>query len=408
LNIAPDTLKESAHSYWSSGAGIPPNLWPHYVQAGLFEWAASRQVEYGIQAFVPSKDALVAHLAPSAESFVLAPLPTPPSAPARPEGPISKRRRNRGVLAAAAVVARNNQSQSIAYSPHDFVQFALPHKKLDATIYERINGRFRVTLTTRGGYTVPFGQDRLLPLWLATAFQAAGQPANNTIRFRSASDILAAFRQSPDGDARRILRDRIQRWHNTTIDVDASTDEAIHQVSYNLIEEAHLWFHRAGTNSQLSLWQNVIKLHSRFADSLRRNAIPVDFETIVSLRDVPGALDLYIWQAHRSWEIAHSGTHRPTAVPLHSLLQQLGTRSPPRKAKQLLKQWQGIIKEIWSDCPNYFDGGRNLFMLYPGRAVFERSSAKLLGVVPNPPVPLRSLQLAAGDDALVLAATSER
>lgn len=402
MNISIDTLKESAHSYWSCGAGIPSHLWPHFLRAGLFDWAAAAQSSYSINAYVPSKEALTSHLQPSAEAFVLAPLPTPPAAPLRPQGPVSKRRRNRGVLAAAAVAARNNQAQSIAYSPHDFVQFALPHKKLDATVYERVNGRFRVTLTTRAGYTIPFGQDRLFPLWLATAFQAAGQPADNTIRFRSAGDILAAFRQSPDGESRRILRDRIQRWHNTTIDVDASSEEAMHQVSYSLIEECHLWFHR-GTNSQLSLWQNVIKLHSRFADSLRRNAIPVDFETVVALRDTPGALDLYIWQAHRSWELSRGNAQRPTAVPIPSLLQQLGTRSPPRKAKQLLKQWQGIIKEVWRDCPNYVDGGRNLFMLHAGRAVYERSTAKLPGVVPVPPVPLRRLQLEAGDDALVLA-----
>lgn len=403
---SPDILKDLAEGYWSCRNGIPSDLWARYAKAGLYEWAAAAQQSYGIDAFIPSKEALTQQLYPSPEGFVLAPLPTPPAAPPKAQGPISKRRRARGEQAAAAVVARNNQSQAIAYSPHDFVQFALPHKQLDATVYQRVNGRFRVTLTTRGGYTIPFGQDRLFPLWLATAFHAAGQPADNVIRFRAASDILKAFRQPVSGDSRQLLRERIHRWHNTTVDVESSTADAIHQVSYSLIEEAHLWFHRK-SNSQLSLWQNVIKLHSRFADSLRRKTIPIDFETVVALRDTPGALDLYIWQAHRSWELVHSNQQRPVAVPILSLLQQLGTRSPPRKAKQLLQRWQRIIKEVWSDCPNYIDGRRDLVMLFPGRAVFERSTSKLPGVEPVPPVALRPpLLVEPEDDALVLAPPS--
>lgn len=403
MTVSLDTLKDLAHGYWANGAGVRGDLWAQYAKAGLYEWASQGQKSYGIDAYIPSKEALTEQLYPSPTGFALAPLPTPPAAPPKPEGPVSVRRRKRGQQAAAAVVARNNQTQAIAYSPHDFVQFALPHKRPDTNIYERVNGRLRVTLTTRGGYTTPFGQDRLFPLWLATAFHAAGQPADNTIRFRAASDILAAFHQTSDGKSRAALRERIERWHNTTVDVEASTGDTIHRVSYSLIEECHLWFHGT-TNSQLSLWQNVFKLHSRFADELRRKTIPVDFETVVALRDTPGALDLYIWQAHRSWELTYAQTQRPVAIPIASLLRQLGTQSEPRKAKLLLKRWQRIVKEVWSDCPNYVDAGRDLFMVYPGRAIFERSTARLPGVLPEPPVPLRPLPLAVGNDALVLRA----
>ena len=394
-----EILKETAQSLWAQGRGIQSQYWVRFAKAGLYEWAVETQRNCGIEEHVPPLASLLDQVKPSREAFALAPLPTPPAGPSKP---LSKRRLNRGALMVAAATARGDRYQSIAFSPADFVQFALPHKRLEESVYRRINGRLTVTLTTRNGYTIPFGQDRLFPLWLATAFQAAGQPADNVIRFKSAGDILAAFKQAQVGNAYSILKERIQRWHHTTVDVESNIDDEIHQLSYSLIEEAHLWFQRPGaTVNQYTLWQNVIKLNSRFADGLRKNAIPVDFETVVSLRDMPGALDLYIWQAHRSWELHRSGTTRPVAVPLPMLLGQLGTRSPPRKAKQLIRGWQAVIKDIWRDCPNYLDGGRNLFLLNAGQAVFERrAQASLPGVTPNPPVPLRALE--SSDEQLVL------
>lgn len=392
--ISVEVLKETAMGLWESGRGIPAGQWHHYMRGGLYDWAAETQEQMLGSRGIPPKKALLEHLAPPAKPLVLVPHPTPPAGPIAAQGPISKRRLTRGRNAAAAVHARNERTQAIAFSPHDFVQFALPHKQLDATVYERLNGRLRITLTTRNGYKIPYGQDRLYPLWLATAFNAAGQPADNVIRFRSAGDILAAFRQTPDGESRQRLRERMQRWQHTTIDVDASDEDGVHHLSYGLIEETHLWFQRkGGATNQYSLWQNVIKLGSKFADGLRKNAIPVDFETVVALRDIPGALDLYIWQAHRSWELYRAGAVRPTAVPIPSLLAQLGTQSPPRKAKQLMKGWQNVVKDVWRNCPNYIDWDRNLFMLHAGQAVFERSTASLPGVVPVPPVPLRPLVL---------------
>jgi hypothetical protein len=404
--ISPEILKETALRCWTTGKPIPISYWPHYVQGGLYDWAASNQRDLlaakGVTAEIPSKQALILHLAPAPEPLVLVPSPQPPE---QPTAPLSKRRLNRGRRTVEAVQARINREQSLAFSPHDFVMFALPHKRLDATTYERINGRFRVTLTTTHGYTIPFGQDRLFPIWLATAFQAAGQPADNLIRFRSASDILKAFKQSPDGEYRAVLRERIMRWHHTIIDVDRCTDARDHVLRYGLIEEASLWYDRKGGTNQYTLWQNTIKLNSRFAAELRKNAIPIDFETVVSLRESPGALDLYIWQAHRSWELAKANANRPVAVPLAGLLAQLGTQSPPRKAKQLLKAWQGTVKEIWRGCPNYFDAERNLFFLHPAQAVFDRATTKLPGVLPVPPVPLRPADIldgAADADLLVL------
>lgn len=388
MSLDPQELKELAFGSLQKSRAIPTNLWKRLAAVGLHGWAAELQGRLitGGSNLVPSLEALQ-QPAPAELHLV------PPIAPAPKTAPkvTSRRSLNRGLRTQEAVAARREQEQSLAFAPRDFVAFSLPHKRQEANIFERINGKYRFRIETGGGLSVPFGQDRLFLLWLATAFQAAGQPADNRIRFRSANDILAAFRIAKDGGSSKALAARIERWFHTTLYVYDEADPDRHRArSYRLLEEVDVWYQRPGGGNQYTLWQNVIQLDSRFAEGLRTAAIPIDFETVVALRDMPGALDLYVWQAHRSWELAMQGSNRPVVVPLEYLRNQLGSSSPPRKAKQLFKQWQGIVKEVWPQCPNYFDPTRNAFFLNAGKAVFERATTRLPGVVPEPPVPLLS------------------
>lgn len=383
-------LQDLALGQWASRRPLAENLWRYLAREGLYPWAVEQQARVFTGAaapVIPSLDALLAPEAPA--QLQLTPPPSP--APQTDAKPPSQRRLNRGRRAAEAVLARRNQEQALAYAPRDFVQFSIPHKRIDSNVFERANGKYRFRIETGGGHCIPFGADRLFPLWLATAFKASGQPADGRIRCRSASDILAAFRVPVEGGATRTLSERIERWFHTTLYVyDESIPERRRFKSYRLLNGGQLWYQREKTSvNQYTLWQNVLELAPEFAEDLRLTSIPVDFETVVTLRDMPGALDLYIWQAHRSWELLTQGANRPMAVPLRLLLDQLGSRSPPRKAKQLFRRWQGVIKEIWPQCPNFFDGTKDLFFINPGRAVFDRSTTKLPGVLPSPPVPLR-------------------
>lgn len=390
--LSGEELQQLALAEWSRRRPVSTDFWRRLAQSGLYEWAVQQQAAVfgGATPHVPTKDALLAP--PATHELELVSPPPPPARPPADAVP-SKRRLNRGRRAAEAVAARQKQEQALAFAPRDFVMFALPHKRSPSSVYERLNGRYRFRIETGGGHAIPFGQDRLFPLWLATAFKAAGQPADNRVRFRSATDILTAFRQGVDGGSTRALHERIERWFHTTLYVyDEGEPDLRRFRSYRLLEGGQLWYHRDGPANQYTLWQNVLDLAPKFADDVRSTTIPVDFETVVALRDMPGALDLYIWQAHRSWELAQQAANRPTVVPLPLLLAQLGTQSPSRKAKQLLKKWQGVVKEVWKGCPNFFDPGQDLFFLHAGRAVFERTTTKLPGVLPEPPVPLRPLQ----------------
>ena len=62
--------------------------------------------------------------------------------------------------------------------------------------YSRQNGRFRLRVIGHPDYGLPFGQDRLLLIWIATI---AIWQKTREIRFRSAAAILEAFGLPKDG-----------------------------------------------------------------------------------------------------------------------------------------------------------------------------------------------------------------
>lgn len=69
-------------------------------------------------------------------------------------------------------------------------------------IYERRNGRFVLQITGRPELSLPFGQDRLVPIFLATL---AVRQQSQAIRFRSASQMLETFGMAKGGRQYRRL-----------------------------------------------------------------------------------------------------------------------------------------------------------------------------------------------------------
>lgn len=109
---------------------------------------------------------------------------------------------------------RDQASQALCFNSRPFVLCGLPVRRLpkDQLLYERRNGRFVLQVTGHPAFGVPFGQDRLVPIFLATL---AVQQKNQTIRFRTAAEMLETFGMQTGGkEYRRLVqafRARIRR-----------------------------------------------------------------------------------------------------------------------------------------------------------------------------------------------------
>jgi hypothetical protein len=71
---------------------------------------------------------------------------------------------------------REQRNQNLCFSSRPFVLCGLPVRRLpaDQLLYERRNGKFVLQVTGHPNYGVPFGQDRIVPIFLATLVSAIG------------------------------------------------------------------------------------------------------------------------------------------------------------------------------------------------------------------------------------------
>ena len=273
--------------------------------------------------------------------------------------------------------ARRAHTQTLVYSSRHFVGFGLPASvpPVDQLAHTVSNGDGSLTVQGHPDHGLPYGQDRLLIVWLASAFFAAGRPRDNTIHFNSVRNILQAFGQGQyrAGTEYAILRARILRlFHCSFVWKYPKTEGQLHRKRGQLMREIRLSFlddkRPSGELSQ------SITLDSAWADDLRAgDAVPYDLESIRALKRSPIALDLYLWQAWRSWRLARHPGAKSADVPIFGdggLLHQFGfSFARPRKAKELLRRHQARILAVWPECPNYLSQNAERFVVRPAVAV---------------------------------------
>lgn len=196
---------------------------------------------------------------------------------------------------------RREQKTEKAYSARPFVLCGIPVRRPGKHIleYSRQNGRFRLRVIGHPDYGLPFGQDRLLLIWIAT--MAVWQKARE-IRFSSAATILEAFGLPKDGRYYKRLIAGFERIFYATFffSSDQQLGEAtvMERRSFRFIKDAKLWYAETnGSRAPTALevrTENMIVLSEEFWREIQEHPIPVDLAIVKALADSPGNLDLYV------------------------------------------------------------------------------------------------------------------
>ncbi len=121
--------------------------------------------------------------------------------------PVVSRQRIRKVESIECV-RRNRESarQNLGFSSRPFVLCGLPVKRptRGCLLHERRNGKFVLQVTGHPSYGLPWGQDRLVPIFLATQAIRQNTPQ---ITFGSAAEMLSTFGMQQGGSQyRRLVR----------------------------------------------------------------------------------------------------------------------------------------------------------------------------------------------------------
>ncbi len=93
---------------------------------------------------------------------------------------------------------RETGQQQLAFNARPFVLCGIPLRRPHSNqlVFTRRNGRFLLEITAHPCVGLPYGQDRLIPIWVATL---AVQQKSRVVHFASAAQLLEFFRLPKDG-----------------------------------------------------------------------------------------------------------------------------------------------------------------------------------------------------------------
>jgi hypothetical protein len=208
-------------------------------------------------------------------------------------------------------------------------------------------------VTGHPAFGVPFGQDRLVPIFLATL---AVQQKSQTIRFRTAAEMLETFGMQTGGKEYRRLVGAFERVFGATIffgtDALMGSAKVVQRSRFNFMREAQIWYSRSPEQRPISSeFENVVVLSDDFYQEILAHPVPNDLEAVKVLAASPAILDLYMWLSYRCFK-----AKGPESIPIFGefgLANQLGCveYSRPRRFRAMLDQWLTVIRAIWPDCP---------------------------------------------------------
>lgn len=292
---------------------------------------------------------------------------------------ISKRKLRQADAVECVRLKRDSARQCLGFASRPFVLCGLPIKKpaQGVLLHERRNGQFLLQVTGHPAYGLPWGQDRLVPIFLATL---AVRQQSRTITFPSALEMLDTFGMQQGGSQYRRLIGAFQRIFGATIffGSDSQLEKAavVHHARFNFMSEARIWYSPNPAQPNLpGDCQNVIVLSEEFHREVLSHPIPADLEAAKALSSSPAVLDLFMWLSYRCF--AAKGEERVPIFGDFGLVNQLGsaTYARPRKFRERLEKWLDLVRMMWPECPAFISADGRAIMVNRAWAIRSPESS---------------------------------
>src|SRR5215469_5209380 len=278
-------------------------------------------------------------------------------------------------------IERDQGHQNVGFSSRPFVLCGLPLRRppADQLLFERRNGQFVLQVTAHPEYGLPFGQDRIVPIFLATL---AVRQQSQTIRFRSAAEMLETFGMHKGGKQYRRLVAAFERVFGATIFFKTGSQlgaaKVIHRSRFNFLREAQIWYSRNADQPVLSdEFENVIVLSDEFFQEITAHPIPTDLDAVRVLAPSPAVLDLFMWLSYRCFSA--KGEEQIPIFGDFGLAAQLGNveYARPRRFREKLEQWLKTIHAMWPACPARINEAGTHLAVRPAVAIHRRESSNV-------------------------------
>jgi len=267
---------------------------------------------------------------------------------------------------------RDERRQELAFNARPFVLCGLPLRRLpsEKLLYTRRNGKFFLQVLGHPQFGLPYGQDRLIPIWVATM---AVRQRSRVVHFGAASEILDFFRLFKDGKRYHRLIGGFQRVFGATMffgtNDDLTRELVLDCARFHFFDHLHLWFHKTEAEpSASSNHENCAVLSEAFYHEIDQHRIPVEREVVAALANAPGVLDLYLWLAWKTWSLKSTYARIPL-FGAGGLSNQLGSAeySADRYFRRKLSRWLSEVKTFWPHCPAQISQDGRTLIIYSSK-----------------------------------------
>ena len=160
--------------------------------------------------------------------------------------------------------------------------------------YVRRNGPYTLVMTAGFENKLPYGNlPRLLMAWIST--EATTTQSRILILGDSLSDFMRTLGvYSSSGRKYTRLRNQMRRLFNAHVRLIYKDEYGEASVSSSVADSIAFWWNPKRPDER-TLWQSKIELGEKFFNEIIRHPVPIDMNTLKSLKRSSLGLDLYLW-----------------------------------------------------------------------------------------------------------------
>ena len=207
--------------------------------------------------------------------------------------------------------------------------------------YTRANGPYKLIMSTTGTYKLPFGNlPRLILAWLCTEVVRTGR--RELVLGKSLSDFMRALGvYSSSGGKYTRLRNQMKRLFGCSVSMIYEDKHGEQFVSSLIAERGEFWWNERKPDEP-SLWDSKIYLGEAFFNEIISHPVPLDMNTLKSLKRSSLGLDLYLWLVYRTFAL-----RTPQRITWRQVYRQFGVDPARASDRVTVRNFQRkVLREL--------------------------------------------------------------
>ena len=237
--------------------------------------------------------------------------------------------------------------------------------------YKRVNGPYKLIMSTTGDYKLPFGNlPRLLLAWLCS--EAVRTQSRELVLGRSLSKFMRTLGINSTSGGNRgeqtRLRNQMNRLFSCSVSLIYKGERGNASRSSFVADRTEFWWNERKPDEQ-TLWESKIRLGEDLFNEIMSHPVPLDMNILKALKRCALGLDLYMWLTYRTFAL-----RAPQQLTWRQLYRQFGLHPDKASDKRTVLNFRSQalrelkkIKLAWPGL-NYATAP-GVLILYPSTPV---------------------------------------